>query len=650
MQNTMLSQFSCAPALVGEGSFRAIAPRTEAFVPAPASPERPKKRHGLAAFDEGPPAKKKQVERKSAYCPVCHRPFTEVTTRNKHIGKLICFNSAEKRGLPIPPSESLEGLKSRNRLGHLQESSERFAALEGGRRRAASPAAGPSDDGAPPPTFFNQTPDSGAFVVPNPPAQQPHPPRPAPALQRSASYPLVQHQQQQSAPHDHPPRGPTGLSRATSWIQPQPVYQARAQLQSSASFGGSGDAYNTLRVPSPVFPIQQQSYPRAPAQLQSSASYDSAYNLTRVSSPAFQIHQQPPAQLQASASFGGYDATYSTSRAASPAFPAHPQPYPQAHNQLQAAASFVGGYGTGLSAAPAFYAPQSYQQAMGESNAAVYQQVAPQQTFRPAPFPSAEVPGAYVQRDAPVQPQEFRAAAQVQYASPLYGREQVYAEVQPRPARAWNVYAPGDAGVALVVSPRAASRSGAPGGYASQNSELAPSSGAYAGDAGGYAQVDPGYTAALPVSPPPPFLPEESTSALHETDGLDAQASDTEPFQSEAEDSAEDRTEPDESDELFDEPEDGTVETTVALVNDAARSEAEAAEELEEGYKTKVTYREALDMISDMYSGSSSYSSTPESTTSASTSNSPQPDSEPESLQHTLSKIFTEIGWKVRPW
>ncbi|KAJ7461558.1 hypothetical protein FB451DRAFT_485602 [Mycena latifolia] len=661
--NSMLSQSSRPAKLVGQGSFRAIDPQTGALAADPASPEAPKKRK--LADDEtrcSRKARRRQAEPKRAYCPVCHSSFTEVASRNTHIGRGICIKFATERNLSIP--ESVKGLKSSNRLEQYKASSEHFEAEEmragcHRRRTYGSSVAGPSNHNdllVPPPALLDQSAGSPApqapfatwspAVPPSPLAQKDyvggtasrlHTPlqlqlsRHTPqvqmqvGLQRSASYPLLQ--QQHRPPPDHSLRDATRLSRATSWIQPQPAYRGPAQLQASASFGGY-DTYDTSRAPTPTFSTHQ---PR-----------------------------RAPAQLQASASFGGYDA-YNTSMAPTPTFSAH-QPR-RAPPQLRAAASF-GGYDARLSAPPPFYISQSSQPsqpptgyAMGESSAEVYHQspVVPQQTFSGAPYPSDVYAGGSRNSDAPsntlVEPQHFAAgSAQNHYAPDPYTPEEVYPEVHMRPAQVkyrWTVYGPGEDGISRVVSPLPDSRSTGPSspqttGFASPS--LVESSSRE-------------YTPELPASPSPTFYPQQSMT-VYATDGtVDApQVSDAKLLQAEPESSQvgeESSTSPAEQDEY-----EATIleeetldEYTEALADDKAASDAEEGDAAEEEFEEQVSIDEALAIILAMEAGTydSSRRCISESATSISSANTPS-DSSANSPSSNPSDTSSDTFEQLVPW
>ncbi|KAJ6531627.1 hypothetical protein DFH09DRAFT_1093083 [Mycena vulgaris] len=596
-RTSMLPQPSPSPKLPGQGSFRAIAPRTLAFVPDPASPK--KRKRPDTSDDAGPTAKKAQTGRKFSYCPVCHRPYGEVSTRNNHIGLPICVKAATSRGLPIPAS--FEAQKSSNRLDHLKESSERFAAadqllkagLQRGKKRAPPVAGLSSDSGIPGnspdesarfPSFSVATPDIRATAQktlfaarsptlgglshlvqddrlrardapPNgnashhsfsdsrgryPSLQHPHSSRPVPrpvpqqpALQRSASYPLLQQQQPRSP-------SPVRLSHATSWIQPQSAHPQPARVQAAASFGGYDTPYNNVS-PAPAFSSSRQPYLRAPAQ------------------------------LQAAASFSGCDA------------------------------------------ARAYYAPQSYPRASqppngyamvqsGQNSTAVYgQSQVPQQTFSPA--------------DAYVRPPTVRAhsgtpgyAQHVPYPHAPYAHS---ASQQEREKYLWNTYEPRDGRISLIVPPRPQSRSTGPsGGYAMpQNSGFeASSSRGHSREYDHAGTSSNGYAAALPANPSPIFYAQQSTSPVYETGEIaapqasvpDAEPVQFEPPQVEEEDSAS-------AEELAYE---GQAASPEDETSEEEHGETEAAgSETEEELKARL-FLEAV--LADMNSSS------PESTASAS--------------------------------
>ncbi|KAJ7264996.1 hypothetical protein B0H12DRAFT_1230628 [Mycena haematopus] len=117
-------------------ALQTIAPKTEAFK---AGIENPNKRKRDNSTSEELPKAKKPYRSKSAWCPLCHRGFTETKSRNNHMGIEICMRIAIRRGL-IPESTKQKEWEilvaaqkksfSSNKLVHLQESSERFELAE----------------------------------------------------------------------------------------------------------------------------------------------------------------------------------------------------------------------------------------------------------------------------------------------------------------------------------------------------------------------------------------------------------------------------------------------------------------------------------------------------------------------------------------
>ncbi|KAJ7137799.1 hypothetical protein C8R44DRAFT_728005 [Mycena epipterygia] len=442
------------PQREGQGSFRNITPRSQAFEVDTTSPERPKrKRESNSA--EFPKAKKQQTERKYSYCPVCHRPFTETTSRNSHIGKDICVAVARRRQLPVPAS--FDGLKSSNRLDSLKGSSDRFEAAEehmeiSRRRGVVPPVTGPPSyrghatavqvpvksqkaSHSPFATWSREVSQSPPFptvqegvvprgthapilsgatrffpdrhVLPQQPRSSPHSPAQM-TLQRSVSYPTLQQLQHRAAPplqatsSEHLANS-TGISRSTSWIQPQLAYRKPAPLQASASLGGH-DVRSAYRSNESAFSALDQ--PRHQAS-------QPEYNLNGCTVGASGAvaaalhHQQRPS---------------GPSQVAAHAVPPHifvPAPLPfysrpqVGRRSPEAYAPYQTRFYAGLSQVQ-YPAPNSY------------------------PPPNSYAPG--ISHDGP---------AQVHHASEP---ESPWRPVQVR--YTWNVYAPGDSGLSRIPSPR----------------------------------------------------------------------------------------------------------------------------------------------------------------------------------------------------
>ncbi|KAJ7864750.1 hypothetical protein B0H14DRAFT_2574192 [Mycena olivaceomarginata] len=244
--------------LASQGSFRAIAPRTEAFaVEVECQKKRKRNSSGERQVPKGqvPDAKKQRRPQgpKAAWCPLCHRGFTQLAPRNNHIGIPLCFTTAIRRGL-IPQSTSPEERTAKataakkdcssNRLIHLKDSSERFEAAENhpfvvvptpvGRR---SPVEG-SNAGIPPPIQALDATVASSNTVYASGGLDERPPQPVAriAVQRSASNPtLKDHQRYRAAFEREMTTGPLPLHRSPSMPQPP---QNRPPLQTSASFGG----------------------------------------------------------------------------------------------------------------------------------------------------------------------------------------------------------------------------------------------------------------------------------------------------------------------------------------------------------------------------------------------------------------------------
>jgi hypothetical protein len=238
------------------------------------------------------------------------RRFNEVASRNLHIGRAICIKIATHRGLPVPASfEDFKSRNRLDSLKDASQAFEAAELKTGVRRRKKGdrpPLAGPSGHGGntavvlPPESLDERAPPSVAnLMFPDQPrgdatfpiavpdvqhslpaprsipsiispdaasasmlgdtasrrsshasaasAHYAHlhlPPPPPTPLKQSASYPTLHQQRQPHAPHseDSP-----GLSRSTSWIQPQRVYPT-ARLQTSSSFGGF-DAHQSYPRP-----------------------------------------------------------------------------------------------------------------------------------------------------------------------------------------------------------------------------------------------------------------------------------------------------------------------------------------------------------------------------------------------------------------
>ncbi|KAF8205678.1 hypothetical protein K438DRAFT_1964093 [Mycena galopus ATCC 62051] len=231
-------------------ALRVIAPRTE---PLEIQIEIPKKRMRDDS-EEVPKPKKLRKLPNCAWCPLCHRGFTSISWRNKHIGKDICWRYAVRRGLiqesiPTEQRDIIAAEKrtafSSNKLVHLKDSDDRFEAEES---RGVTPA-GAHENAVDATVASSATNSETAFrpqyaqhawssaialapeyAVPASGRLGTQQPRPM-GLQRAASYHTAsQHQQYRSA-FERVMSGPMPtLSRSPSMPQPR--------LQTSASFAG----------------------------------------------------------------------------------------------------------------------------------------------------------------------------------------------------------------------------------------------------------------------------------------------------------------------------------------------------------------------------------------------------------------------------
>ncbi|KAJ7217092.1 hypothetical protein GGX14DRAFT_602000 [Mycena pura] len=289
---------------------------------------------------------------KHAYCPVCHRRFINVRTRNSHIGIPKCINSARIQGFDIPPD--LQSLRGPERHAHLKESwAKRYldemdrsqtpaqgpvAARSSGGTFSPAPVA-PTNGSFPPASFdggitsMNSVPPVGSqynFHPSRPSASQhgmnPHLPRPAhtPAQHWSMNAAAAQ-----SRPFSIPSSGLASTGNANGpHLSQAPFHAARlpaptalqrsatytpSQLQFPAANPHQAPVHAARLPPGPAPTALQRSATYTPSQLQ----FPPANPQTNPAGPSQRtswIHPQQtagrPAQLQQSASFGGHGSVH----------------------------------------------------------------------------------------------------------------------------------------------------------------------------------------------------------------------------------------------------------------------------------------------------------------------------------------------------